>query len=519
MSKLKSSYSTISLRDNLSNLYKDLDKNTLYSTILSLQLNTVLEMQKNEIHSSIFSNEKEEDAGFINRLSIVENLVKELEMYNFVPSVKKFIQENKEIFEENKLEIAVEKTLHFIKNNKNSKFYETAISKLEESVKGEDPISSILENMKEHNWIPEIKRLYEFCKTLRGSMTSQNPNFKVSKIYSPVEPINESEYLFYSSGKLLSYNGSEINESNSSISEDFKSLVYIMESSNITQNGIRFRFNNSILDVKLGEKKEILVNNKLVESKNLSNYLLNSSLASYGDKNKIALFERAYTQGSDIKEIDLGYKVSSNIYEGLSCSIFTIKNKIFIQKINESMKENVIVIAESANDAISIVKNFMNFDISESVKFIAESEKIKSDEIKIESQKIKNKINFLMEKLSEVDSLELEIGKSDKLTEAKNIIKNEIYVQNSKLRVLEGVETSFEPNPSASAQPSMVKLSTVEDLVAGKEYTIDGQGGYMFQGFSDGSYIFNQKDETNPTPIHMNRNEIEASIASGKITK
>jgi hypothetical protein len=517
MSKLKTSYSTISLRDNLSNLYKDLDKNTLYSSILSLRLNTVLEMQKNEIHSSIFS-DSDEDKGFISRLSIVENLIKDLKMYNFVPSIKKFIEENEQILEENKLEIAVEKTLHSLKNDKNTKFYEKAIIDLKESFETENPLFSIVENMKQHVWIPSIKNLYEFAKFQKGSITEVNPNFRVTKIYSPVEPINENSFNFYSSGKVLNYNDGEITESESKTSEDFNFLVSIVESAKITDNNIRFLFNNSILDIKLGEDKKALVNHKIVESKNLRDYLLSTALVPYSEKNKVAIFERALEKGSDIKEIDLGYKVTSNIYEGLSCSIFNSNNRIFIQKVNKGMKENSIVEAESPSDAVNIVKNFMNFDISESIKDLIVTESIEIAKRKEETEKIKNRIAFLMEKLAEVESVESEIGKNPRILEAKKLLEDQIIAQNKKLSVIEGVEIPFTPS-MGGPKVGTAKIATKNDLKAGKEYTLNGKGGYIFQGVADDIYIFNHKDETDPSPIHMNNVEVENSISKGEITE
>lgn len=520
MSKLKTSYSTISLRDNINNLYEGLETNTIHRTIVSLHLKNLLEMHSN-ILSSIDEEktfEELESPLFINRLRIVETMVRDLKMYSFVPAVKKFIQENEEIFEENKLEIAVEKTLHSLKNNKNSKFYEKAVQNLEECSREENPIFSIVDNMKEHNWIPEVKSLFEFCKTLKGSISSENPNFRISKIYSPVQPVNENSFNFYSSGKVLNFNGSEISESSDSVNDDFKTLVRIVESSKVSDNGIRFLFNNSILDVKLGEEKEILVNNKIVESKNLSGYLLNSSLISLRDREKITLFETAYQKGTDIKDVDFGYKISSNIYEGLSASVFTVNNRIFIQKVNVGMKENSLVEATSANDAVNIVKNFIKFDISESVKDILESENLEASSKKDEAKKVRDRISFLMEKLAEVEAVESEIGKNKRITEAKKLLEDQIVSQNKKLKVLEGVEIPFTPSMEGP-EVGISKLTSKGDLKAGKEYTIRGKGGYIFVGVSDDVFMFNHKNETDPTPIHMNNVEVESSISSGEITE
>jgi hypothetical protein len=476
------------------------------------------------LSNSIESSNKsttDSDSYFVERLRLMESSVKELNAYSWMPQVKKFINETNQFLQENQLHILVETVILDLKRDRNSKFYGSAISKLTECVNSENPVFSIVEKMESDIWIPLVKKLYEYCSTQKGDITGINPNFTVTKIYSPVEVVNESSYVFHSSGKNLIVTDNNIEITNVPVSSDFSSLVSIIESSKISENQIRMYPNvNSVLDITIGEESKVTLNGKLVESSDLENILLTTGFVKYGDKSRISLMEMAFSRGSEIKEIDFGYSIKSSLFEGVSANVFTINNKIFVQKINKTMNDNSLIECSSATDAVQLVKEFMNYDITDSVKALIENEKSLEEKKTAELSKIQSRIKFIIEKLASIEHMENSKGSSAAINEAKALLNSELNIQNTILKsIQEGVETPFEPSSSASAEPSMVKISTVEDLVAGKGYTVDGQGGYIFQGFTGDSYIFNQKDETNPTPIHMNRNEIESAISSGKITK
>jgi hypothetical protein len=130
-----------------------------------------------------------------------------------------------------------------------------------------------------------------------------------------------------------------------------------------------------------------------------------------------------------IKDIDVAYKVTNKIYEGLSATVFNVNDKLFIQLTNHGMKENRIVEAESAQDAIALVKEHMNFDISESVKYLIDEENRKEVEKEKVVSAIDEKINFLQESLAKVNQFEKENGESESITEAKKILESEIAAQ------------------------------------------------------------------------------------------
>jgi hypothetical protein len=256
-------------------------------------------------------------------------------------------------------------------------------------------------------------------------------NFKVSKIYSPVQ-VNEGSYTIFSNGKVLDVTEDSIVESTSTPSDDFKALVNIAESSKFSENGMRVYPNmHSTLDITFGEETQVALNGKIVEAKNIDSILLSTAIIRMNEQEKLAMIGRAINEGSKIKEIDFGYTVSSSMFEGLSVSVYTLNEKVYVQKVNKGMKENTLVEAVSATEAVQIVKDFMNYDITESVKTLMvsenESAKAKSDEIAV----VESRIKFIEEKLSDVNAAEKVIGKSDILDEAKNLLKDQLAEQNS----------------------------------------------------------------------------------------
>jgi hypothetical protein len=281
---------------------------------------------------------------------------------------------------------------------------------------------------------------------------------------------------------------------------------------------------NSVLDINFTNQTTVSLNGKVLESNNIESALIAGGFVKFSETDKIGMIQRAINEGSKIKDIDFGYKVTSSVFEGLSASIFNIEDRIFIQKVNKGMKENSIVEASSATDAVKIVKDFMNYDISESLNTLLESEKAETEKRTAELNKIESQIKFIIEKLSDIESAEKTLGKSEFIDQAKSLLESELKSKNealSKIKTLiaEGAADAYDPQTAELPKTGTVKLTSIDELIPGEDYTIKGKVNYNFQGYSDGEYIFNQKDETSPTPLHMKESEVAAAISAGEITK
>jgi hypothetical protein len=458
MSKLKTKFESTSLKDKFASLLEGIDRNNssklilerYYSNLSALEVSegranakdTYADLTsrgidkskaQNLISSSVLAEARtaNADSFLLNKVQILESAIRELKSYSWMPEIKSFLDESIAFLNENQTYILIESVMRDLELDRNRSYYAKAINALRESSNSENPAFHIVETLSAETWIPLVKQLFEYCEKVKGSVNGTNPNFKVSKIYSPVE-VNEGSYTFFSNGKFFDVNEDILTESNSTLSDEFKALVSIAESAKFSENGMRIYPNiHSTLDITFGEETKVSLNGKVVEAKNLDSILLSSAIVRMNESDKLAMIGRAINEGSKIKEIDFGYTVSSSMFEGLSATVFTLNEKVYIQKVNKGMKENSLVEAANATEAVQIVKDFMNYDITESVKtlMIAENEvaKAKSEEIAV----VENRIKFIQEKLSEVIASEKVIGKSNILDEAKTLLEGQLAEQNS----------------------------------------------------------------------------------------
>jgi hypothetical protein len=552
MSKLKTKFDSVLLKSKFSELLESIDRNNTskmiveryYGNISSLEISEGSVSAK-DAYAELISKGVEQnkarniatastlsesktivaDSHLLGRIAILESAMKELNPYSWMPQIKTFITEGQDFIKANQTYILIESVIRDLELDRNNSYYTKAINSLREASNAENPTFAVVEGLETEVWIPLVKRLYEYCSTQKGAINGQNPNFKVQKIYSPIETIDESTFAFYSSGKFLEISGNTISESKFNGNNDFNSLVKISESSKFSENQLRMYPNhNSILDITFGESPKVVLNGSIVESTSIATQLVTSGFVRFNEQDKLALIQRAVNEGAKIKEIDFGYKVTSSVFEGLSVSIFNIEDRVFVQKINKGMKENSLVEASSANEAVEMVKDFMNYDITESLSHLVENEKTEISRKNAELGKVESRIKFIIEKLADIDSAERTLGKSEFIDQAKQLLESQLKEQSRTLgklkgEIVEGVETPFLPKAGETAVVGTVPVKIVAELILGKEYTVKGVPGYIYQGEADGAFMFNQKDlETYAQPLHMTEIEVLAAIKNGEIT-
>jgi hypothetical protein len=447
------------------------------------------------------------DQYMLQRVAILETVCKDLKAYDWMKPVGKFIAETQEFLKRNELGILIERVIFDLEIDKNSGYYKKAIEKLAEAANADNPSFAIVETMESEKWIPLVKRIYEYCEKIKGSVNGHNPNFKVTRVYSPVEFIEESsKYVFFANGKTFETDGTTITESASPVSESFKKLVRITESAKFANKMMRLYPNpNSVVDIDFtGESTKVMINNKLVESANVESHLIAGGYLKYTETNKAAEIAHAISEGRNIKELDFAYRVNSNVFEGLSVTVFNIEDNVYIQKRNSAMKENSFVKAESAEDAVTIVKEFMNYDISGSLTHLLETEKAETELRSKEIAKIESRIKFLIESKENLERVAKLNGveTSEKIKSAKELLENQIAEQNAELAKIVKTNDS--------------KVN--ESCVPGKEYKIAGESGWIYQGVADGMHIFNN-EVSGKQPRNYTDEEYNAAFSGGEIAE
>lgn len=446
MSILKTKFDEFDLKVKFNTLLESINPNNSSKLLAEmyikrytdLNFNTKVNNFINEQRGILPSDERELR---IKNIRLVESAVKELKIHDWYAPVATFITEANNFLKENENYILLESIILDLKVDKSSKYYTSAIAKIEECANSQSPITAVLETLKTEKWIPLVARLYEWSEKQEGKISGKNPNFIVESLYSPVIAMDKESYLIHSNGLNLVVNESEVLSFNAEVPQKFSSLLKLQESAKLVGDTLVFFPNQkNMVEVKhLDEAVEVKFNGKTINANELNENLKIANAIDFRNYGVISNIERAISEGNEIKEIDFAYRIKNKMFEGLSVTVFKLNENIFVQQTNTAMHQNEINLCESAEEAVKVVKDYINFDITDSLKEQLAGEKVKEDEKQKQISECQETIIFLECELAKIDKAELEIGINESLTQAKAILDEELVKFNTKLTNLKTV--------------------------------------------------------------------------------
>ena len=371
---------------------------------------------------------------------ILRDACLEMKQYDWLAPVDSFINESIKFVKENELSFAVLNTLEAVRTSKHQKSYAAAINALEEikDLNESDLRKSVSGRLSKHSWVPEVKSLIEMSNNLSGSNKTTDKKFSNSTPVSPVLENDNGDTIFCVGNRVYVMNEREEIRlaSNNEISEDFAKLIQLSEKFNVTETGLRLTENGCNIDlnrIEEGEetKTEILVDGQLVKESQLAATLMANGKFRYGQYDTIRVLEHALNKIENLYELDFVETIKSNVYEGVEVNLMKTENGVYVNKVNPGMNENVLIKPETATDAINLVQEFVNYDITNSVRDILEGEaKIESDKVKAEED-IYERINYIKDEISKLS--ELRMDGMDQIKEAKKVLSDALEAEQSKL--------------------------------------------------------------------------------------
>lgn len=447
MSILKTKFDKFDLKVKFNSLLESINPNNSSKLLAEMYVKKYTDLNFNTKVNNFINEQRgilssDERALRIKNIRLVESAVKELKIHDWYAPVSTFITEANNFLKENENYILLESIILDLKLDKSSKYYESAIIKLEECANSQKPITSILETLKTEKWIPLVARLYEWAEKQEGKISGKNPNFIIESVYSPVSVLGDESYLIHSNGLNLVVNESnDILAFNKDVPQQFYSLLKLQESAKLSGDTLVFYPNQkNMVEVKhLNESVEVKFNGRIIEPDKLNENLKIANAIDFRNYGVISNIERAISEGNEIKELDFAYRIKNKMYEGLSVTVFKLNENIFIQQTNTAMHQNEINLCESAEEAIKVVKEFINFDITDSLVEQVQEEKIKEDIKHKQISECQENILFLEGELAKIDKTELEIGVNESLSQAKLILCEEIGKFNIKLTELKTI--------------------------------------------------------------------------------
>ena len=392
----------------------------------------------------------------IPEFALIHNFLNDIQPLNWDDTVKSVSHGLTEKLEILSREIEVSKVIETIKNSGSSAFYSDLSDTLNEWLILESKSNALLvKNISKWSFNPVVRNLINFI-----NLNENNDNRKlqiptiaqgessVYKVFSPVM-LGSDKSIFYLGGNVFESNSAVIKKLTEKeiigLSSDY---IQLIESFNkpyvrINEEGIFIQIGKSTVRIiEEGEEASVYLGKRKLRFSDPSGLakIIGLESATYFAVNETQVVSdimRLYTNYRNIVELDFAKSISSNVFEGLAINLIKWNKQIYLQKINQGMNENSIY-KVTGNQAVSMVKEFMRYDISEGLtEFLVGENKIKSIMIN-DRDKVIDNISKVEEQINKLESLmsnnplysaSPEIMKAKKLLEGELIFLREKWNQ------------------------------------------------------------------------------------------
>lgn len=411
---------------------------------------------------------------------IAESFVSDFTNYSWDSSVKEAVNRITESINTLRPEIEVSKALYQIQNTGNSDFYSPVKESISKWLVSESKsIPALSKELGVWSFNPIVRNLINTLSVLESNgskvnLPMVNGNSEVKKVYSPV--LVEGGKTIFAIGKTLFEGSSEgIRKiSNNEIASLDKEFMGLLES--FYTNGVKadskgisiYSGDTRISIVQENEENKIYINNDVAR---FDDYNQLAKIISLKVSNTLGLNEnkiiydviRIYENFDSIVELDFAKTIVSKIYEGASVNLIKWDGKMYLHKINESMRENSLY-SVNGSQASNIVKDFLRYDISEGLtEFLDGEKKIKSIMLNDRKKVIEN-ISIVESEMKKIEALvatnPLYKG-SKQLSQAYNILENELQSLKSKWSTINAELDSIDNNSVE-----------IEDLMEDSKFTV-----------------------------------------------
>jgi hypothetical protein len=332
-----------------------------------------------------------------------------------VEGVYKELKNKREDLSES-IDIAI--SISNMKSNKGSFFFDNVIPKLEEHFLNPTDSSrtSILEELRKLSFYPAAKNLSESLSKIQRKATgsvqviAENSKCTVSSIYSPVLLENGGENFFVKGNFYCKKDGAikKINEEESkSLPEKFRDICRIISSPSVfvKEGKISFYLKRDKVEILENESKvEVRFNGKPVTSNELAKNMVSAGLFRL-EESKIAYDVQSLAESfGNIYDIDFGKIIESNVYPGSYAILMKDGDKIYLNKVNESMKSNEFFSGLNATQARNQILEFIGFDIKESMDEYLAKDEVHLKELREQQIEIVKSISIVEANLLKVNS-------------------------------------------------------------------------------------------------------------------
>ena len=396
-------------------------------------------------------------------LSVAKAFVSQTAKFEFEPSVKVLRESILNEYKDNTFRLE----LQAVKNNVedlNSPFYKSVLECMEEILSKEtekDIKSGIKQKLSSHSFIPQIKSLVEYVNKVDQEINNSASHY-AKTVYSPVI---EKEGAFYFNALGVNYAVTENEIRVVSMPDDatYAKLVEAVNTFEITDDAITHYSNDNKIEVSLDENNEVQlkVQGKKIEiNENLNQHLVTTRVFDAKSIDKMKMLRLVIDNYNSIVRLDNVKQLHMRNQNDKKINVLTLENKIGVHKLNYVSNQSYMNIHEFAHTAIEDVKDFMGYDLSESLVDYLKADLSKVEEFKKERINILEKVEFLKEKKSELEDSGL--LENTEVQEALELVSSELGLHIKKLKEISEKIAQF-----SEKKTSMEDEGYIEGIVKG----------------------------------------------------
>ena len=417
---------------------------------------------------------------------VLESYLNLIKPFDYDATVKSQIEKLTEARNTISNEILLANAIYALKNDKNIALFRGIVAKLEEAFDNIELIdrNQIIRDLNNYAFNPAVKTLltnFKIAETNAAfNVINSSKNATVKSIYSPVfESANghiiKVDNCFY----VVSENEMtliSIDEMNQIGGADLDLAFYpvcrtIANGAKIEENKITINKRNSKIEfVFEGETKSVFINGKKIEVANestLGSVLLMTGIFKMGEEREISDIVKTYESSNNIMEIDFAKVIESNFAGHKSAHLFNKEGKLsvtLVDMFNKSTKVNSNI---NGTQAVQLVKEHLNYDLSESLVEFLEVEKKALIVLESKKSEIIANLKVVESELFNLNSAiaqDKDLNESEEIVKVKSLLESEVENLKSQYRAVEA-----EYKAIINGTPVVVETAVEEKKVEVKE--------------------------------------------------
>jgi hypothetical protein len=420
----------------------------------------------------------------IKEYSLIHNFIAELEAFSWDDDAKEIAENLRTKSNSLSREIEIAKVLEAIKTSGSSSFYTELTETLNQWMVSESKSNGLLvKNISQWSFNPVVRNLINFLNVNESQDSRKleipiiaNSESHVGKVFSPVI-FEGGSTLFYLNGSIFEATSNELGKVPASVvaslPAEYTSLLESFKKPyvKVNENGVSVQLGKKIVRL-IEENDEVSVylgkdKLKFGDVNGLAKILGFESSAYYGitESESISTIMTLYRNYDNIVELDFAKTITSNIYEGVAINLFKWNDQIYLQKVNEGMRENSLF-KVSGSQAVSFVKDYMRYDISEGLTEFLDGESRVKSVMMNDRNKVLENINKVENEISKISTL-MESNPlyktSKEIAAAYAMLENELIILREKWNQI---------NVEIKKSDSHIELQRIPELLEDDKFNI-----------------------------------------------